>query len=257
MKESSRNLPRPGKVLVVDDDQTFRSEFKEYFDEYGIVEASSGDEALNILKRPNEIDLALLDVRMYGMDGIELLRKIKEMAPDMRIVILTGYSSKDVAVEALRAQADDYLEKPLDLESTKEVMEKLLEKAERNGQTAYDIASKINRVKSFVQRNCIKKLNLTDAAEVVCLSPKYLSRVFKEHTGEAFSSFRLGLKMERAKALLKDSEYNIDEIADRMGYENTESFIRMFEKMTDHTPTEYRKKVRNGNKSSRKKSTRK
>lgn len=81
-----------------------KRKLKECFQEYGVAEASNGENALEILKKPNEIDLMLLDVRMSGMDGIEVLDRARKLAPDARIVILTGYGSKDIAVEALRNQ---------------------------------------------------------------------------------------------------------------------------------------------------------
>lgn len=232
----------PARVLLVDDDLTFRNEFKECFQEFGVVEASNGEEALRILKRPNQIDVVILDVRMSGMNGIEVLSRMKMMAPDIRIVILTGYSSKDVAVEALRGKADDYLEKPLDVEATKELLERLLRsKKGKNCDDGGDIRSRIERVKDFVQRNCLKKVTLDDAAQDVCLSPKYLSRVFKEYARTGFNDYKLSLKIDHAKLLLKKTSYNIDQISDKLGYQNSESFIRQFKKITKKTPTEFRR----------------
>ncbi len=102
----------PPRILLVDDDDVLRNEFVECFGEFGIAEAANGQEALAYLKKPNEIDLAILDVRMSGMNGIELLERIKRVAPAVRVIIFTGYGSKDVAIEALRSKADDYIEKP-------------------------------------------------------------------------------------------------------------------------------------------------
>lgn len=237
------NLPAAARVLLVDDDQIFRSEFKDSFEEYGITEASSGDEALKILKKPNEIDLVILDVRMPGINGIEVLTKIKKMSPEVAIIISTAYSSKDVAIEALREKADDYIEKPLDIEATKEIIERMLEAKKSNADyEGMDVKSKIERVKNFLERNCFKKVSLNDAAGAVCLSPKYLSRIFKAHNRIGFSDYKLALKINKAKGFLKKTGYNINQIADKLGYENTESFIKCFKKITGLTPTEYRKK---------------
>ncbi len=231
------------KILLVDDDNIFRSEFKECFSEYNIREASSAEEALNILKKPNEIDLVILDVRMQGMSGLEALSKIKKLAPQTAVIISTAYSSKDIAVDALRGKADDYIEKPLDIEKTKTTIEKLLD--ERGGQpdiAACDIRDKMERVKRFIERNCFKKISLSDAANAVYLSPKYLSRAFKEHTGVGFSDFKLTVKIDKSKELLNKTGYKIDQISDKLDYQNTESFIRQFKKFTGLTPTQYRKK---------------
>ena len=240
------------RILLVDDDSIFRSEFKECFEEYGIIEVSNGEEALNILKKPNEIDLVVLDVRMSGMDGIEVLNRIRKLNPELRIVILTGYGSKDVAVEALRGQADDYIEKPLDIEATRQTLESFL--GTKRGQpdiSAIDAKEKIERVKDFIRRNVFKKVTLNEAAEIVFLSPKYLSRFFKEYTGEGFNEYKLTLKIEEAKNLLTKSGYNVNQISEKLGYENPESFIRQFKKFINSTPTQYRNKIQKKKQKSR------
>jgi len=237
------------KILLIDDDQIFRSEFKDCFEEYDVEEASNGEEALKILKKPNEIDLVISDINMPGMDGIEVLRKIKEISPELNVVILTGHGSKEVVIKALRGLASNYIEKPLNIDKTKEIIENLL--AKKRGESDYnstDLKGKIKRVKRFVQRNCFKKVRLEDAASIVYLSPKYLSRTFKQYTGVGFSEYRLALKTKKAKTLLKSTAYNIDYIADKMGYQNTESFIRQFKKITGLAPTQYRKKIHNTSK---------
>ncbi len=233
------------RILLVDDDSIFRSEFKECFQEYGIAEASGGEEALKILKRPHEIDLVILDVRMAGMNGIEVLSRMRKLAPEVRIVILTAYGSKDVAVEALRGQADDYIEKPVDIDLTRKVIEGFLgTKRGEAGLDAVDIQGKVERVKDFIRRNALKKITLEDAAQAVCLSAKYLSRVFKEHTGTGFNEYKLALKIEEAKNFLIKTGYTVEQISDKLGYQNAESFIRQFKKITKKTPTAFRGKAK-------------
>lgn len=116
----------PYTLLLVDDDREFRAEFRDCFDDYAVMEAHNGEEALAILKKPNEIDLVILDVMMPGARGTLVLREIKKLAPSLGIVILTGHSSKDVAVEALKGRADEYLEKPFDPGAARAVIERLL-----------------------------------------------------------------------------------------------------------------------------------
>ncbi|MEW6088343.1 MAG: response regulator [bacterium] len=235
----------PGKILIIDDDEVFRSEFKEYFSDYEIEEVPDGKAALQLLKSANNIDLIILDVMLPGINGIEVLREIKRTDPEVKIIILTGYSSKDVAIKALKGHADDYLEKPLNIDKTKEIIERLLDiKQSGKDIDTGDISGKIKKVKNFVERNCYKKTCLYDVSRIVGLSPKYLSRIFKENTGVNFSEYRLRLKMGKAKELLLNSGYNINQIAEKLGYENAESFIRQFNKLVRYTPTQYRKKTR-------------
>jgi len=237
----------PERILLVDDDRDFRSEFKESLDGYKVIEASSGQEALKLLRMPNEIDLVILDVMMPGMSGTEVMREIRKLSPDISIIILTGYSSKEVAIEALKGHADDYIEKPMDIEKTREIIERLL--SERKGESDIspsDLSDKIQKVKRFVLRNCFKKVSLSDAARVVCLSPKYLSRVFQQNTGKRFTEYRLEISINNAKKFLARKGYNIDQIADKLGYKNTESFIRQFKKICKMTPTAYRNWTKKG-----------
>ena len=232
-------------ILLVDDDKEFREEFCDLFQDYEIIEAPNGEEALRLLKKPNEIDLVILDEVMSGLRGTQVLKAIKKIAPDLGIIILTGYSSKDVAVEALKGRADDYIEKPINLSKTREIIERVLSfRKTKTGAYPDSIKGKIERVKYFLERNYHKKVLLTDAAELVFLSPKYLSRIFRQDTGMRFSEYKLRIKTKKAKELLKKTHYNIDQISDKLGYQNTESFIRIFKGLTDTTPTRYRNKTK-------------
>jgi len=238
------------KILIVDDDREFREELRDFLHEYEVIEAANGMEAINILKRANEIGLVLMDVMMPGADGTDVLKEIKKTDPELDIIILTGHSSKEVAIEALEGKADGYIEKPPDLRKLKEMVERVMDMkiSGADAAGARDINSKINKVKIFIERNCFKKFGLNEAAEAVCLSPKYLSRVFKEHCRISFSQFRLRIKIEHAKKLLEKTGYNIKQISDKLGYENAESFIRQFKRFVKATPTEYRKKIQNNKK---------
>jgi two-component system response regulator YesN len=91
-------------------------------------------------------------------------------------------------------------------------------------------------------RNSQKKILLDDVAKFVFLSPKYLSRVFKDEMGIGFKEFVLNSKINEAKKVLSDTEKTINEISYGLGYKNTESFIKIFKKETGLTPTEYREK---------------
>lgn len=233
----------PVRILVVDDDAVFRQEFKDYFWEYGVADSPNGEEALGILKKANEIDLVILDVKMAGMDGIEVLERIKTIAPEIKVIMLTGYGSKDVAVDALRGRADDYLEKSFMNESIRDAITKHLEAKDKSGY-APGMEGKIARVKDFVQKNSQKKITLKDAASLVNLSPKYLSRIFAGNVKTGFHEYASCLKMDKAKGILKQTSTTVEQTAIQLGYQNPESFIRQFKKVTGLTPTEFRTRER-------------
>ena len=235
----------PYSILIVDDDREFREELREALDDFEVVEAGSGAEAIEILKKPNEIDAVILDVMMPGMRGTEALRQMKAIAPDIGIIISTGFSSKDVAVESLKGHADDYIEKPVSIPRLKEILIRVIG-AREPALTALDIRGKVERVKHFAERNFNKKVSLEDAAAQVSLSPKYLSRIFKKETGMGFAEYRAEIKIGKAKEMLETTGCNINQISEKLAYENVESFIRAFKKSSGCTPSEYRKKTRAG-----------
>lgn len=231
----------PNTVLIVDDDRAFRSEFREILeDDYDVVEAADGEEAIAIIEKPNLIDLAILDVRMPGIRGTEVLKRLKQLQPGLLIVIFTGYGSKDVILESLRIHADDFLEKPIKIEATLQRIKQLLDGKQD------EVRGVIEKLKYFLEKNFHKDMSLKEASGVVCLSPKYVSRIFKEMTGTGFNEYKLMLKMNKAKELLGSRACNINEIAYKTGYHNVESFVRKFKAVTGCTPTEYRKKIADG-----------
>jgi len=106
-----RQQPR---ILVVDDDETFRELLSDFFQTRGYTfqEAEDGETALALL-REMAFDLLIVDLRMPGMGGIELIRRAKSLHPDVRILVLTAYSGKESAIESLRLGVTNYIEKPI------------------------------------------------------------------------------------------------------------------------------------------------
>ncbi|MBI3601436.1 MAG: response regulator [Candidatus Omnitrophica bacterium] len=227
------------QILLVDDDDEFREEMRICLEQYRVIEAVNGQEALNIIKKPHAVDVVILDVVLPDLSGTEVLKRMREMAPDLSIIILTGQSSKDVAVDALKGHADDYIEKPFNVEKFLATIQKVLE---TKNQTPTAHVNKMERVKTFIERNFDKKINLKHAADQVCLSSKYLSRLFKKTTGSGFNDYRLKIKIQKATGLLRTTDCTVDQLANQLGYKNPESFIRMFEKLMGKTPTQYRLK---------------
>jgi FixJ family two-component response regulator len=103
-------------ILVVDDEQDTLNELGEFLSEegYNVETAVNGKDALDKFQK-TQAGLVLTDVRMPGMDGIELLRHVKRINEKTSIVIVTGHGNEELAVAALRAGASNYLKKPLDL----------------------------------------------------------------------------------------------------------------------------------------------
>jgi two-component system, response regulator YesN len=231
----------PSKILLVDDNEDLRREILDCLDSYDVVEASSGENALATLRRANDIALVIMDVMMPGISGLDALAEIKHMSPAPAVVILTGYSSKDVAIEALKAHADDYIEKPINIQRFLETVDRLMARSSGEPEvSSMTVADKMKKVQRFIRANCFKKINLADAAAAVSLSRKYVSRVFKEQVHCGFNAYKLRVKMGKAKELLSRQGYTVSQISRKLGYENAESFIRQFKKIVLCTPSAYR-----------------
>ena len=117
------------KILVVDDEQSMR-EFLEIMlkkEDYKVSLASNGEEVLKLLER-DIFDLVLLDVRMPKMDGIAVLKKIKALAPETIVIMITAYASHDTAVKAMKEGAYDYITKPFKIDEIKLIIRNALEK---------------------------------------------------------------------------------------------------------------------------------
>jgi len=104
-------------ILIVDDEESIRKSLKDILgdDGYEVVTAASGREALDILAEAQP-SLALLDIAMPEMDGIETLRRFKEARPDMQVVMITGHGTIETAVQTTKMGAYDFIQKPLSLE---------------------------------------------------------------------------------------------------------------------------------------------
>lgn len=119
----------PLDLLVVDDDPEFRETLTSRFARQGFAvrAASCGDEALGLAARWH-FDVAIFDMMMPGMSGLELLRRFKELYPECEVILLTGQGSIETAVEAMKLGAYDYLQKPFPLKELEGVVVKASER---------------------------------------------------------------------------------------------------------------------------------
>jgi len=114
------------RILVVDDDEAIREFLKNFLikSDHIVFEGSDGMEALEIIKRES-IHLVLTDLKMPEMDGMELLKRIKNKYPEIVVVIFTGHGDVTSAVEAMKNGAQDYLQKPINLEELMILIDKI------------------------------------------------------------------------------------------------------------------------------------
>ena len=117
------------RVLVVDDEDDFRETFIERLQmrELNVTGAESGEKALEILDN-FLFDVVILDVKMPGMDGVETLKEMKKKRPLMEVIMLTGHSTVESAIDGLKLGAFDYIMKPADFDELLEKMTLAYEK---------------------------------------------------------------------------------------------------------------------------------
>lgn len=114
-------------ILVVDDEGIIRDLCSKALKGYNVVEAADGEEALRLFES-SHFDVILTDVMMPKMDGIELLKRLKELEPTLVVIIMTGFADKEIILNALKADADDFIAKPLNLLQLRTAVEKALVK---------------------------------------------------------------------------------------------------------------------------------
>lgn len=116
-----------GKVLIVDDQFGIRILLNEVFQKegYQTFQAANGVQALEILTKDNP-DIVLLDMKIPGMDGIEILKRMKKLNQDIRVIIMTAYGELDMIQEAKDLGALTHFAKPFDIDDLREAVKKYI-----------------------------------------------------------------------------------------------------------------------------------
>jgi len=126
------------KILIVDDELIMRESLAGWLerDGYYTVKAESGEKALELVSR-TKFDILLVDIKMEGMSGLDVLKYMKENEPDAAVIMITAYGSIATAIEAIRNGAYDYLLKPFDPQELGLLIERIVEQQERTRENLY------------------------------------------------------------------------------------------------------------------------
>ena len=114
-------------ILCVDDEPIIRGLCINVLDDYHVILAKNGLEAVKILETV-DVDIVLSDVMMPELGGLELLQKIKGRQPDQAVILMTGYSDQELILQALKAGADDFINKPINILQLSTTVDKVFEK---------------------------------------------------------------------------------------------------------------------------------
>ncbi|HUI44259.1 MAG TPA: sigma-54 dependent transcriptional regulator [Terriglobia bacterium] len=158
-----------GNLLIVDDETIVRDSLSKWFREegYQVSAAESAPEALTLLAQ-RHWDLALVDIKMPGTDGIELQRRLHEINPELIVIIMTGYASVETAVAALKNGAYDYVTKPFDPDDIAHTVHNALahHRAERENVRLRETVAAVTRPRELVGQSAAMK-RVLEAIETV------------------------------------------------------------------------------------------
>ena len=121
-------INKKGMILIADDEQSLRDSMQMLLSEnYTVIFAKNGKEAIQMVKK-HEPNLVFLDIRMPEIDGLEALSRIKDMRPDLDVIMITAMNTVSYAVDAIKRGAYDYITKPFDIDAIQAIIEKAFEK---------------------------------------------------------------------------------------------------------------------------------
>lgn len=231
-------------LLIADDEnlelKVLEKTIKKHFvDELEIFASSNGRKASQICDEVKP-DIALLDIEMPGMNGIELAKYIKEKYANCIIIFITAYDRFDYAIEAMHIKAFDYLLKPWKEERLCELINTAIENVRGMQKTDGIVHSQKDIIKDYIDRNYKKDISAKDVAGILGYSDVYFSKVFKQLFDDNFINYLTKIRIDRAKVLLKDVSFNIKEVGKSVGYADSNYFTKVFKRSVGMSPSEYR-----------------
>jgi signal transduction histidine kinase len=156
---------RRPSLLIVDDEEGPRQSLRIVFkDDYQLFLAEDGHRAIELVKR-NRIDAAILDIRLNGMSGIELLEQLRAHDPAVEVVMLTAYETSESARQALRLGACDYLNKPFDIATIREAVDKAMRRRSFN-EEIQESQRRLAELKSEIQNQQLQLASAQTRLEV-------------------------------------------------------------------------------------------
>lgn len=258
VNEDGKNKPT---ILLVDDNADTRLFLQRCLeDEYIVLLAANGVEALNIMKENGNVCIVVSDVMMPVMDGLELFRKLKRNInySHIPVVLLTAKSSEENIVEGLQEGAADYITKPFSLQVLKLRLRMILEQTKRvynhvaNGIDIEPSEITVSSLDEELISNVIHEVeehiqdmdySVSQLSAAVGMTRGHLYKKLMAITGKAPLEFVRIIKIKRGKSLLDQGKTNISEVADMVGF-SPKQFTLYFKKMYGETPSDYLRKNR-------------
>lgn len=239
------------KVVIADDEPwaLYRIQNLINWNDIGFEVCGTATDGISALKLINSTqpDLLLSDIRMPGLDGLELVRKVKSTVPNTVVIFITGFSEFSYAQEAIRQGVFDFLVKPVRKDDLLTALERVLNYLRQHSSESEtedsQTASQIQKILHTINECYTQDIRLADLAEQFYLSTTYLSILIKRETGVTFSELIIRKRISLAKKLLAKTDLPIQDIMEKVGYKDYSCFIRLFKKHLNCTPYAYRKQA--------------
>jgi two-component system, response regulator YesN len=212
--------------------------------------AADGEEAVEQVERFLP-DVLITDIKMPVLGGLELVARIRRTNPDLRILIVSGYSEFEYARRAIELGVDDYILKPISITKLREVLRRVrirLETAAGRVEAKFGLdgtqAAEIELARSvevYLQETYSQPYSLERLAETFGCKPAYLLRLYRKVTNSTPTQDLIRLRIERAKRLLVGHLHlEIKQVAAAVGYDDALYFSRLFKKETGINPSAFR-----------------
>lgn len=241
------------KVVVVEDEDLVRRGIVLTVDWAGVGcavvgEAADGMAGLEVI-RANQPDLIITDIKMPRLDGIEMIRRLREEGCRAYVILLTAYSDFSYAQAAVKLGAVDYLLKPFQDGELEEAVTRLRERVTPTETPA--VGKEISEEgKSKYVMEALRyiaghyndpDMSVSSVARDLGISEGHLSHVFKKETSRTLGSYLTDYRIRKAMELLKDCRNKVYEVADRVGYRDITYFSSTFKRVVGVSPSEYQK----------------
>lgn len=241
------------KVVVVEDEALVRRGIVLTVDWAGVDcavvgEAADGMEGLEVI-RESQPDLVVTDIKMPRLDGLEMVRQLREEGNRAHVIILTAYSDFSYAQAALKLGAVDFLLKPFQDGELEEAVTRLKSRVGPSGPQAPGLEVPEEGKSKYVMEALRyiaghyndPDISVSSVAWDLGISEGHLSHVFKKETSRTLGSYLTDYRIHMAMELLRDCRNKVYEVAEQVGYRDITYFSSTFKRVAGLSPSEYQK----------------
>jgi two-component system response regulator YesN len=254
------------KVLIIDDEYLVRIGLRTTIDwkEYGMTvvgEAENGQQGIELAIRYAP-DIILTDISMPILNGIEMMRQLRELRMSAKIIVLSGYSDFSYAKSAIEQGVSGYILKPIENEQLIEALLRVSQAIQQDQFSDFIVKRKlvldiikllkkirlqktntssklVNHARQLIHVHFEQELSVKWLADQLYISPYYLMHIFKETTQMTVKDYVSFYRIEKAKEYLRADKYKIYEVGAQVGYPDPQYFSQIFKKYTQLSPRQF------------------